>query len=141
MRTHGRLLASAECHPDFKFPGAPALLLAPTRRLAVAGGPAAPTGTARHATDGPTAGGCTLATSLNAAARRDTAGRGHGPGPGLRLRVGVGNLKLRTSATPQPLPGPGPGVHSTVTGPAPTCQSPIGPSQWIRSLWSPGGLR
>jgi hypothetical protein len=61
----------------------------------VAGGPAAPTGTARHATDGPTAGGCTLATSLNAAARVPPGGRASDS-----RRVVVG--KLRTSATPRP---------------------------------------
>jgi hypothetical protein len=64
MRTHGRLPV-----PTVTLTSSFLVLLAPTRRLAVAGGPAAPTDTARHATDRPTAGGCTLATSLNAAAR------------------------------------------------------------------------
>jgi hypothetical protein len=48
----------------------------------VAGGPAAPTGTARHAIDGPTAGGCTLATSLNAASRPAGVPPGVGTAPG-----------------------------------------------------------
>ena len=99
----------------------------------MAGGPAAPTGTARHATDGPTAGGCTLATSLNAAARRGPAGRGR-PGPPSRSR------KLRTSATPQPLHGPGPGVHSTGPAPIASLQSDPFRSRWT-SLIGPSRCR
>ena len=97
----------------------------------MAGGPAAPTGTARHATDRR---GLHAGNFTERRGRRGPAGRASGrPGPPSRSR------KLRTSATPRPQPGPGPGVHSTGPAPLPVSNRTHGLTGF-RSRWTQASL-